>query len=297
LVNMERENELWPFTVALSQKGTKKRNSMLGPARASFGGRADIVFYCDSRDKRDSWITALNYALRNVRELGTVSRPKGDLARDNVLAARLQDEVDSLIDTKIGLKTEIIALQMKYDQLVEDSRSIGGFSGFRSKNTSLQALEEARLLSEAQEAATMDEEKATKEKQKLQEDVTHYEDEMEEMQLSKRELQDEVTEKIKALEATNKMIENLFGSVEQIKDDDETGLKMKVMRAQRQAELDEVHDRLEVVTESINHAMENLNEMNSTLKEKEQDVSQKHAKTAELSAKRKGKKEDGCLIS
>lgn len=50
-------------------------------------------------DTRDEWVTAMNYAVRNVRELGTVSRPPQDLARGNILAARLTDRISKMKET------------------------------------------------------------------------------------------------------------------------------------------------------------------------------------------------------
>ncbi len=45
---------------------------------------------------RNDWLLSLRYAVRNLRELGMLSRPTGDPARGNALAARLADQVQML---------------------------------------------------------------------------------------------------------------------------------------------------------------------------------------------------------
>jgi len=60
-------------------------------------------------EMRDKWVTALRYCVRNVKELGTVSRPKRDLARGNILAAMLTDELTELKEKMKKMKNQLAA--------------------------------------------------------------------------------------------------------------------------------------------------------------------------------------------
>jgi len=60
-------------------------------------------------EMRDKWVTALRYCVRNMKELGTVSRPKRDLARGNILAAMLTDELTELKEKMKKMKNQLAA--------------------------------------------------------------------------------------------------------------------------------------------------------------------------------------------
>eukprot|EP00808_Paulinella_micropora_P013586 g76738.t1 len=70
--------------------------------RSELGGWADtkglgdgeaLELQVSTSSVRDKWVTALRYCARNFKELARVSRPVGDPARGNELAARLTDQL------------------------------------------------------------------------------------------------------------------------------------------------------------------------------------------------------------
>eukprot|EP00808_Paulinella_micropora_P000154 g50153.t1 len=80
---------------------------------------------------RDKWITALRYCKRNIREKGTIGRPERDLARGNILAAMLTDEIHDYKDKNKKLKKKLYDMKAK-----------------KEKNPSLVSSEEAEKLKE-----------------------------------------------------------------------------------------------------------------------------------------------------
>lgn len=62
---------------------------------------------------RDKWVTALRYCCRNAKELGTVTRPQRDLARGNILAAMLTDELHEVKEKNKKLKVKLLNYKSK----------------------------------------------------------------------------------------------------------------------------------------------------------------------------------------
>jgi len=54
------------------------------------------VFQGESMVVRDEWVRAIRYCLRNLRELGTVSRPLSDPVRGNIVMAGMNDRIEDL---------------------------------------------------------------------------------------------------------------------------------------------------------------------------------------------------------
>jgi len=62
----------------------------------------ELDLEAESVKTHKDWLTALGYATRNIKEpqLGTLSRPEGDMARGNILAAEYMDRIISLIEQR-----------------------------------------------------------------------------------------------------------------------------------------------------------------------------------------------------
>jgi len=87
---------------------------------------------------RDIWVTALRYAVRNMKELGTISRPEGDPARGNMLAAQYMDKIIEM-SNKLAVyeanggkaptngftdDATVMALQAKIQELMKQNQTL-----------------------------------------------------------------------------------------------------------------------------------------------------------------------------
>jgi len=60
----------------------------------------ELDLEAETRPVHKDWLVALGYAVRNIKELTTLSRPEGDPARGNALAAEYMDRIVGLLEQR-----------------------------------------------------------------------------------------------------------------------------------------------------------------------------------------------------